>query len=189
MTDAASPSSEPASPPGPTTGPAPRNKRRLLIVLGVIALVVVALVVGLFVYASSAAGAKASDYDEDYAIWKSKEKPVLLAATARLPKGTYPRKDTTSPRGIATQEGGCDAVAASRVDVASSADRLPTVGDNGLMASISSDYSDAGRPGRPSGQGRAGLRQGRCEGAGAARARLSFQPRRQQGISQARQGV
>lgn len=131
MTDAASPE--------------PTSRRRLLIILAVIAIVVIALFAGLFLYASSAAGSKASDYDDDYAAWKAKEKPVLLAATAKLPTGTYlSTDDVTSAKALATQKKGCDAVAASRKKVEAAADSLPTVGGNGLLGKVSSDYKDAG---------------------------------------------
>ncbi|KRC66528.1 hypothetical protein ASE12_18185 [Aeromicrobium sp. Root236] len=122
----------------------PTSRRRLLIVLAAVLVVVIALIVGSFLYAASAANGKASDYDDAYAAWKAKDKAVLLAATAKLPVDTYLRKDTSSAKGLAKQKKGCDAVAAAREDLADAARRLPTMGDSGFMAKVSSKYSDAG---------------------------------------------
>jgi hypothetical protein len=127
-----------------TATPAPTSHRRLFIILAVTAIAVIALIAGLFLYASSAAGSKASAYDEDYAAWKAKEKPILLAATAQLPTGTYVTKDFTTSKGLAMQKKGCDAVAVSRRRLRAAADRLPTMGTNGVFGKVSSDYSDAG---------------------------------------------
>lgn len=126
------------------TTPAPKSRKRLLLVLAAIALVVIALVVGGFLYASSSASTKASDYQDDYAAWKDKDQPVLLAATGKVPRGTYLRTSTETRKALATQQKGCDAVASSLTKVEAAADRLPTVDATGLLATISSDYSDAG---------------------------------------------
>ncbi|KQV75869.1 hypothetical protein ASC61_13105 [Aeromicrobium sp. Root344] len=129
-----------------TTEPSqPTNRRRLLLVLGAVLIVVIALVVGSFLYAASAAKGKASDYDDAYAAWKAKDKPVLLAATAKVPSTTFPIKgDVYTAKSRRSQKQGCDAVAASRKDIAAAADRLPTIDGGGLLGTVSSDYSDAG---------------------------------------------
>ena len=124
--------------------PETTSHRRLFIILAVVAIVVIALIAGLFLYASSAAAGKVSDYDDDYAAWKAKEKPVLLAATASVPHGTYLTKNYTTPQGLAAQKKGCAAVTTSRKKLIASADRLPTMDGGGLLAKASSDYSDAG---------------------------------------------
>jgi hypothetical protein len=124
--------------------PAPKSHRRLLIILAIIAVIVIALIVGLFLYASSAAASKASDYDDDYAAWKAKEKPILLAVTAKLPKGLYDLEDDNTTKSLAAQKKACDVFAASRQKLTAGAGRLPTMGHNGLLAKVSSDYSDAG---------------------------------------------
>lgn len=124
--------------------PSPTGRRKLFIIVGVIALVVIALLVGGFLYAASSADAKASDYEDDFAAWKSKDQPVLLAATAKVPDGTYLRTETGSRKALAKQKKGCDAVTASRKKVEDAAGRLPTIKATGLLATISSDYSDAG---------------------------------------------
>ena len=124
--------------------PESKSHRRLFIVLTAIALVVISLVAGLFLYASSAAGSKVSDYDKDYAAWKAKEKPVLLAGTAKLPTGTYLTKNVRTAKGLATQKKGCDAVAASREDLRAAAESLPAMGTSGVFCKVSSDYRDAG---------------------------------------------
>lgn len=123
--------------------PGSMNRRRLYLILTAIAVAVIALTVGLFVYGASAAGGKASDYDRDYKTWQSKEKPILLAATATVPKGTYLKTDATTAKALTTQKKGCDAVAAARKRLTSAANRLPTMGSSGLLAKLSSDYSDA----------------------------------------------
>jgi hypothetical protein len=137
MTDAATP-----VPTGQT--PEPTSHRRLYIILAAIVIAVIALFAGLFLYASSAAGGKVSDYDDAYAQWKAKEKPILLAATKKVPTGTYVIKNSTTTKGLATQKKGCDAVTASLKDVDAASDRLPKMGTNGLLGKVSSDYSDAG---------------------------------------------
>lgn len=123
---------------------APKSRKKTFILLGVIALVLIAVVVGGFLYAASSAGTKASDYHDDFAAWKKKDQPVLLAATAKVPNGTYLRKDSTSPKALAQQKKGCDAVMASRKKAEAAAGRLPTIEATGLLAKISSDYSEAG---------------------------------------------
>ncbi|VXC23985.1 hypothetical protein [Aeromicrobium sp. 9AM] len=134
MTDAAT----------PELTPAPKSRRRLFIILAIIAVVVIALIAGSYLYASSAAGSKASDYDDDYAAWKAKEKPILLAATASVPHGTYVRKNASTPKALATQKEGCDAVADSRKKLADAADGLPKMATGGFLSKVSSDYSEAG---------------------------------------------
>lgn len=121
----------------------PKSHRRLYLILAAIAVVVIALIVGAFLYASSAGSSKASDYNDNYAAWQAKDKPILLAATAALPKGTYLSKDVTTTKALATQKEGCDAVAAQHKKLIAAASRLPTVG-NGLLGTFSSDYGDAG---------------------------------------------
>ena len=138
MTDAAS--TEPSQPVNQ-----PASRRKLIIIVAAALLVVTALIVGSFLYAGSAANGKVSDYDDAYAAWKTKEKPVLLAATAKVPSTTFPVKgDVYSAKSRRAQKQGCDAVAKSRKDIATAADRLPTIGTGGLYSKVSSDYSDAG---------------------------------------------
>jgi hypothetical protein len=124
--------------------PSPKNHRRLLIILAAVVVVVIALIVGSFLYASSAASSKASDYDHAYAAWKAKEKPILLAGTSAVPKGTYLSKNSTTVKALATQKKGCDAVATSRKKLTAAADGLPTMGTNGFLGKLSSEYSDTG---------------------------------------------
>lgn len=124
--------------------PGPTSHRRLFVVLIVIAIVVIGLIAGLFLFASSAAGSKVSDYDKAYAAWKAKDRPILLAATAKLPAGTYLTKDVTTAKGFAAQTKGCDAVAASRKKLRAAAENLPTMGTSGVLGKVSSDYRDAG---------------------------------------------
>lgn len=120
------------------------SRRRLLVVLGVIAVVLIALMAGLLWYGASAAGNKASGYDDDYAAWKAKDKPVLLAATAELPDDTYVFENDSTAKALAAQKKGCDAVAEARASVKTAAGRLPKMGDSGLLGTLSSDYHDAG---------------------------------------------
>jgi hypothetical protein len=120
----------------------PRSRRRLFVIVGVIAVAVVALIVGGLLYGASAASDKAAGYDKDFAAWKAKDKPVLLAATAKLPTGTYLDKNTSGTKQLATQKKGCDAVAASRKKVKAVADRLPTMGGS-MFGGLSSDFGDA----------------------------------------------
>jgi len=128
-----------------TTEPSqPTSRRRLLIILAAVVVVVIALVVGSFLYAASAANGKVSDYDDAYATWKAKDKPVLLAATAKVPSGTFLTKDMATTKGLAKQQAGCNQVAASSKKIRAAADRLPTIGSGGLYGKVSSDYSDAG---------------------------------------------
>lgn len=125
--------------------PAPRKShRRLIIIVTAVVAVLVALVGGGYAYASSAADDELADYDDAYSTWKSKDRPVLLAATATLPSGTYVREDPYTAKSLAGQKKGCDAVAAQRKKLGRSVDRLPAMATNGLLGTISSSYSDAG---------------------------------------------
>ncbi|MDX6275965.1 MAG: hypothetical protein QOJ72_93 [Nocardioidaceae bacterium] len=125
------------------SSPDPRSRRRLYIILTAIAVVVIALIAGSFLYGSSVAGGKASDYDHDYASWRTKQKPILLSATATVPKGTYLKSDANTVKALATQTKGCDTVAAERKKLVTAAGRLPTMGTSGLLGKLNSDYSDA----------------------------------------------
>ena len=124
--------------------PEPTSHRRLFIVVAGVAPPLVARNAGVVRFASSAAGSKASDYDDEFAAWKAKEKPILLAATAKVPNGTYLIDGMATTKGLARQQKGCDAVAKSRKQLEAAAGRLPTVSGGGVLGTVSSDLSKAG---------------------------------------------
>jgi hypothetical protein len=122
--------------------PRPRSRRRLFVIVGVIAVVLLGLLAGGYFYGKASANDVAAGYDEDFARWNRVDKKDLFRNSSSLPGGTWIDLKAATSDPIDMLRDGCDTVAAKRASLRQSYERLPTLPDS-KFGFLSSSYEKA----------------------------------------------